>query len=156
MASLCTPTIAAQHCNQVFIQSRFQYTSLYVLCHLAFTQYVIPTYFLTLPNSVQEEMFGITLLCNHFMLDSLLVCRRSSHGLSFTLFCLLVFGPAMPTVHVTVHPQCLHHIEAARAWHLNVEEGMSIRDVCDEVVNMLRKTPSYKAVLTSLVSLSLS
>ena len=120
MASRCKPTIAAQHCNQVFIQSRFQYTSLYVLCHLAFTQYVIPTYFLTLPYSVQEEMFGITLLCNLFMLDKLLVCRRSSHGLSFTLFCLLVFWPAMPTVHVTVRPQGLHPTEAAHAWHLGI------------------------------------
>ena len=87
--------------------------NLCVLCHRASTQYVVPTYFLTLPNSVQEEMFGITLPCNHFMLDSLLVCRRSSHGLSFTLFCLLVFRPTMPTVHVTVHPQGLHPTEAA-------------------------------------------
>ena len=53
-----------------------------LLCQFAFSQYVIPTYFLTLPNSVREEMFGITLLCNLFMLDSLLVCCRSSHGLS--------------------------------------------------------------------------
>ena len=100
-------------------------------------QYVIPTYFLTLPNSVREEMFGITLLCNLFMLDSLLVCRRSSHGLSLALSCFLVSRPAMPTVHVTVHPRGLHPTEAARAWHLHVEEGMSIRDVCVEVLNMI-------------------
>ena len=91
------------------------------LCQFAFSQYVIPTYFLTLPNSVREEMFGITLLCDLFMLDSLLVCRRSSHGLPLALFCFLVLGPAMPTVHVTVHPQGLHPTEAARAWHLHVE-----------------------------------
>ena len=42
------------------------------------------------------------------------------------LFCLLVLGPAMPTVHVAVHPRGLHPTEAGRAWHLLVEEGMSI------------------------------
>ena len=52
----------------------------------------------------------------------------------------------MPTVHVTVHPRGLHPTEAARAWHLHVEEGMGIRDVRGEVVNMLGQTPSYKAV----------
>ena len=92
-------------------------------------QYVIPTYFLTLPNSVWEKMFGITLLCNLYMVDSQRVCRRSSHGLSLALSCFLVSRPAMPTVHVTVHPRGLHPTEAARAWHLHVEEGMSIRDV---------------------------
>ena len=100
-------------------------------------QYVIPTYFLTLPNSVWEKMFGITLLCNIEMLDSLRVCGRSSHGLSLALSCFLVSRPAMPTVHVTVHPRGLHPTEAARAWHLRVEEGMSIRDVCVEVLNMI-------------------
>ena len=79
-----------------------------LLCQFAFSQYVIPTYFLTLPNSVREEMFGITLHCDLFMLDSLLVCRRNSHGLSLALCCFLVLGPAMPTVHVTVHPQGLY------------------------------------------------
>ena len=74
-------------------------------------------------------MFGITLLCNLYMLDSLRVCRRSSHGLSLALSCFLVSWPAMPTVHVTIHPRGLHPTEAARAWHLHVEEGMSIRDV---------------------------
>ena len=92
-------------------------------------QYVIPTYFLTLPNSVWEKMFGITLLCHIYMLDSLRVCRHSSHGLSLALSYSLVSRPAMPTVHVTVHPHGLHPTEAARAWHLHVEEGMSIRDV---------------------------
>ena len=52
----------------------------------------------------------------------------------------------MPTVHVTVHPRGLHPTEAVRAWHLHVEDGMGIRDVCDEVVNMLGQRPSYKAV----------
>ena len=52
----------------------------------------------------------------------------------------------MPTVHVTVHPRGLHPMEAVRAWHLHVEEGMGIRDVCCEVVNMLGQKPSYKAV----------
>ena len=42
----------------------------------------------------------------------------------------------MPTAHVTV-PRGLHPTEAARVWQLHVEEGMAIRDVCDEVVNML-------------------
>ena len=96
------------------------------LCQRAFSQYVIPTYFLTLPNSVREEMFGITLLRHLFMLDLLLVFCRSSHGLSSALPCFLVLGPTMPTVHVTVHPQGLHPTEAARAWHLHAEEGMSI------------------------------
>ena len=109
-------------------------------------QYVIPTYFLTLPNSVWEKMFGITLLCHIYMLDSLRVCRRSSHGLSLALSCLLVRQPAMPTAHVTVHPRGLRPTEAARAWHLHAEEGMSIQDVCVEVINVLGETPSYKAV----------
>ena len=52
----------------------------------------------------------------------------------------------MPTVHVTVHPRGLHPTEAARAWQLHREEGMSMRDVCDEVLNMAGDTPSYKAV----------
>ena len=43
---------------------------------------------------------------------------------------------AIPTVHVTVHPRGLHPTEAARAWQLHMAEGMAIRDVCDEVVNM--------------------
>ena len=37
-------------------------------------------------------------------------------------------------------------MEAARAWHLHVGEGMTIRDVRDEVVNMLGARPSVKAV----------
>ena len=57
---------------------------------------------------------------------------------------------AMPTVHVTVHPRGLHPTEAVRAWHLHVEDGMGIRDVCDEVVNMLGQRPSYKAVSTDV------
>ena len=56
----------------------------------------------------------------------------------------------MPTVHVTVHPRGLHPTEAVRAWHLHVEDGMGIRDVCDEVVNMLGQRPSYKAVSTDV------
>ena len=51
----------------------------------------------------------------------------------------------MPTVHVTVHPRGLHPTEAAHAWHLHVEEGMAIRDVCSEVVNMSGARPSVKA-----------
>ena len=43
----------------------------------------------------------------------------------------------MPAVHVTVHPRGLHPTEAARAWQLHMKEGMAIRDVCDEVVDML-------------------
>ena len=54
-------------------------------CQHEFTQSVIPTYFLTLPNSIWEDMFGITLLCNLCMLGSLRVCRRSSRGLSLAL-----------------------------------------------------------------------
>ena len=56
----------------------------------------------------------------------------------------------MPTVHVTVHPRGLHPAEAVRAWHLHVEDGMGIRDVCDEVVNMLGQRPSYKAMSTDV------
>ena len=97
-------------------------------------------------------MFGITLLCHLFMLDLLLEFGRSHHGLSSALPCFLVLGPTMPTVHVTVHPKGLHPTEAAGAWHLHVEEGMSIRDVCDEAVNMLGKTPSYKAVWRAIQS----
>ena len=52
----------------------------------------------------------------------------------------------MPTVRVNVHPRGLRPTEAARAWQFRVEEGMAIRDVCDEVVNMLGAKPSFKAV----------
>ena len=52
----------------------------------------------------------------------------------------------MPTVQVTVHPRGLHPTEAARAWHLHREEGMSMRDICAEVVNMMGVTPSFKAM----------
>ena len=58
----------------------------------------------------------------------------------------------MPTVHVTVHPRGLHPIEAARARHLHVEERMAIRDVRDEVVNMLGARPSVKAVRRAIQS----
>ena len=97
-------------------------------------------------------MFGITLPCHIFMVGLLLVCCRSSQGLSSALHRILALGPTMPTVHVTVHPKGLRPTEAARAWHLHVEEGMSIRDVCDEVVNMLGNTPSYKAVWRAIQS----
>ena len=56
----------------------------------------------------------------------------------------------MPTVHVTVHPRGLHPTEAVLAWHLHTEEGMSIRDVCDKVVNMLGARPSYHAVRSAI------
>ena len=129
MGPRCKQNIAAQHCNQVFIQSRLPakescacvvpvicITSLYgvfmcfrtlavrkfgFLCHRAFTKCVIPTYFLTLPNSVWEEMFGITLLCNLFMVDLLFVFCRSSQGLSSALPCILALGLTMPTVHLS-------------------------------------------------------
>ena len=117
-------------------------------------QYVIPTYFLTLPNSVWEEMFGITLLCNLYMLDSQRVCRRSSHGLSLALSCFLVSRPAMPTVHVTVHPRGLHPTEAARAWHLHVEEGMSIRDVRGGYQHARRNTLVQSSVASPLSRVS--
>ena len=56
-------------------------------------------------------------------------------------------------MHVTVHPRGLHPTEAARAWQLHVDEGMVIRDVCDEVVNMLGAKPSFKAVWRALQAL---
>ena len=56
----------------------------------------------------------------------------------------------MPTVHVTVHPRGLHPTDAVLAWHLHTEEGMSIRDVCDEVVNMLGARPSFHAVRSAI------
>ena len=58
----------------------------------------------------------------------------------------------MPTVQVTLHPRGLHPIAAARAWHLSREEGMPIRDVCAEVVNMSGNTPSVKAVWRAIRS----
>ena len=61
----------------------------------------------------------------------------------------------MPTVHVTVHPRGLYPTQAARAWQLRVEEGMVIRDVCDEVVNMLGAKPSFKAVWRAIQAVEL-
>ena len=52
--------------------------------------YVIPTYFLALPNSVREETFGIISLCNVYEFGSLLVFSRSSDRLSFALSGFLV------------------------------------------------------------------
>ena len=51
-------------------------------------------------------------------------------------------SPTMPVVHVMVHPRGLHPVEAARAYHLHAEEGLSLDSVCDEVRNMEGNMPS--------------
>ena len=56
----------------------------------------------------------------------------------------------MPVVHVTVHPRGLHPLEAARAYRLHEEEGLSLDSVCDEVRNMEGNRPSKKAVWTAV------
>ena len=140
MGPRCKATIAAQHCSQVFIKSPCFYLPICdsnLFSHTA--QFNL------------GKMFGISLLCNIYMLDLLRVCRRSSHGLSLALSYSLVSRPAMPAVHVTVHPRGLHPTEADRAWHRHVEEGMSIRDACVEVLNMVGETPSYKAEWPHLI-----
>ena len=52
----------------------------------------------------------------------------------------------MPLVQITLHPRGLHPLQAARAFHLHEEEGMTMRNICDEVTNMSGKRPSFKAV----------
>ena len=52
----------------------------------------------------------------------------------------------MPVVQVTLHPRGLHPLEAARAFHLHEEEGVTLRDICKEVTNMSGERPSAKAV----------
>ena len=56
----------------------------------------------------------------------------------------------MPVVSVTVHPRGLHPLEAARAYHLHEEEGLSLDSVRDEVFNMEGNRPSKKAVWTAV------
>ena len=52
----------------------------------------------------------------------------------------------MVLVHSVVHPRGLHPVMAVRAHHLYTEEGLSLRDICDEVHNMQGKRPSVKCV----------
>ena len=52
----------------------------------------------------------------------------------------------MPHVSVTVHENGLHPTEAAKAWHLHTHEGISLDDICDEVVNLKGERPGEKAV----------
>ena len=59
-------------------------------------------------------------------------------------------SPAMPVAHVTMHPRGLHPLEAARAYHLHEEEGLSQDSVCDEVRDMEGNRPSKKAVWTAV------
>ena len=56
----------------------------------------------------------------------------------------------MVVVQVTLHPRGLHPTEAARAWYLHEEEGVSLRNVCKEVVNMSGMVPSVKAVWSAI------
>jgi transposase len=56
----------------------------------------------------------------------------------------------MPIVQVSLHPRGLHPTEAARAWHLHVEEGTSLNDVRKQVVNLSGSTPSVKAVWNAI------
>ena len=56
----------------------------------------------------------------------------------------------MPIVQVSLHPRGLHPTEAARAWHLHVEEGTSLNDVRKQVVNLTGSTPSVKAVWNAI------
>ena len=56
----------------------------------------------------------------------------------------------MVVVQVTLHPRGLHPTEAARAWYLHEEEGVSLRNVCKEVVNMSGMVPSVKAVWNAI------
>ena len=58
----------------------------------------------------------------------------------------------MVLVTLNVPQRGLHPIEAARAWHLHNDDGMSFRDIRLEVVNMLKQVPSVKAVFTAVRS----
>ena len=52
----------------------------------------------------------------------------------------------MVMVSVSCHPKGLHPLQAAKAWHMVREEGMPLRDVCQEVVNMQGGDAGLKAV----------
>ena len=82
------------------------------------------------------KLFGNSWLRCFVVLELQRVFRHRSDGLSLAVACFRVTRPATSTVHVTVHPRGLHPTEAARAWHFHVEEGVGIRDVCAEVVNI--------------------
>ena len=52
----------------------------------------------------------------------------------------------MLVVQVALHPRGLHPLQAARAFHLHAEEGVPMRDICEEVTNLSGERPSFKAV----------
>ena len=56
------------------------------------------------------------------------------------------FPHTMVMVSVSCHPKGLHPLQAAKAWHMVREEGMPLRDVCQEVVNMQGENPGLKGV----------
>jgi transposase len=62
----------------------------------------------------------------------------------------------MPVVQVMVHPRGLHPLQAARAFHLHEEEGMTIRDICKEVTNMSGEIPSVKGVWNAIQTVKAS
>ena len=127
------------------------HNSCFVCAHYVCSQFLFPTYFLTLSSSVWEEMFGNKIRHCVGVLESQHVFCVSFHGPFIYPSAFPPSGP-MPTVQVTLHPRGLHPIAAARAWHLNREEGMTIRDVCAEVVSMSGNTPSVKAVWRAIRS----
>ena len=78
--------------------------------HCTHTQLLIPTFFLTLPPSVREEMFGINLFGpTNSPICVFVFCRIQADCQALALF--LRPDLTMPTVQVTVHPRGLHPTE---------------------------------------------
>ncbi len=57
---------------------------------------------------------------------------------------------AMPLVSMVVHPRGLHPIMQVKAYHLHVEEGMSLDDVRGEVRNLQGNNPGKTCVHTAV------
>lgn len=47
---------------------------------------------------------------------------------------------------VVLHPDGLPPNESVKAWHLHTQEGYSLNDTAEEVVNMKGETPGRKAL----------
>ena len=73
-----------------------------------------------------ETRFFVVLVCSSC--SRCLVPIPADYSFRRPFFSVPPSGP-MPTMRLTMHTRGLHPIAAARAWHMNKEEGMNIRDV---------------------------
>ena len=62
----------------------------------------------------------------------------------------------MVQLTLSVHHRGLHPLQAARAWHLHREEGMSLNSIRDEVVSMIGERPSKKLVWSAVRQMDVS